>query len=471
MTEGKKLPYDTNVEQAVLSACLIDFKAFNHIKESVSINTFYKIEHQEIFRCMGDLYRESKSFDMMSLSMRLREEGKIKMIGGTKYLVELMSMLNSAANIQSHAMILAQLAVKREMIGLANSYMEDVDDETKDPFELLDEVEKSFFNVSERNIKRQYRKASEIIRDTIDEIDNKCILGKETTGIDTGFQKLNENIGGWQNSELTIIAARPGMGKTAFVVSTAITAAKQNYPIAIFSLEMSQTQLMTRIMSAQTSIPSEKLRKGNLTPFEMESLEYHSSIIGDLPIFIDDTPSLSVIELRAKARRLKERRGIKMVVVDYLQLMESGERNKSAEQEVAHISRSLKTIAKELNVPVLALSQLSRAVESRGKDKKPQLSDLRSSGSIEQDADLVMFLYRPEYYGISEDEDGESTREVGQVIIAKNRSGMLETIKLRFIGELTKFEDFNKNNNYEKLSLPTEYGDFGYFESQEGNPF
>jgi replicative DNA helicase len=361
---------------------------------------------------------------------------------------ELTFRVNSAANIEYHARIVSEQALKRALIAMSSTILRDAYEDTTDVFELLDRAEQSLFKISESNIKKNYADMSTIVRMALNELETKKNQ-EGLTGVPSGFTNLDRVTSGWQPTELIILAARPAMGKTAFVVSALRNAAVDHgKPVAIFSLEMSSVQLVNRLISAEAEIDSEKIRKGTLAPHEWTQLHHKIQRLTEAPIFIDDTPALSILELRAKCRRLKAQHDIQMVVIDYLQLMSGdtsggGRPGGNREQEIASISRALKNLAKELNVPVIALSQLSRAVETRGGDKKPQLSDLRESGSIEQDADMVCFLYRPEYYNITADENGNSTAGVGEVIIAKNRSGSLDTIQLRFISKFTKFCDLD----------------------------
>jgi replicative DNA helicase len=399
---------------------------------------------------------------MLTVTTQLRSNGELEFIGGASYLVKLTNKVNSAANIEFHARIITQSAIKRDMIKIAGEILKDAYEDTTDVFNLLDKIEQNFFEISERNIRKNYADASTIMRATIEELEKKKNNKDGLTGVASGFTALDRITSGWQNTELTIIAARPAMGKTAFVVSAMRNAAVEwGIPVAMFSLEMSATQLMLRLISAEAEIDSNKLRKGKLENHEWVQLHQKIKNLSSAPIYIDDTPALSILEMRAKCRRLKAQFDIGLVIIDYLQLMtaESGGGGKgNREQEIAAISRAMKNLAKEINVPVIALSQLSRAVETRGGDKRPQLSDLRESGSIEQDADMVMFLYRPEYYKITQDEQGNSTEGIGEVIIAKNRSGDVDTVKLKFIGKYTKFTDLD--GFYTPLPGQDNFGDF-----------
>jgi replicative DNA helicase len=316
-------------------------------------------------------------------------------------------------------------------------------------FELLDKTEQSIFQISDSNLRKNYDNMRNLMARAIQELQLMKEHKDGLTGVPSGFTELDRMTSGWQRSDLVIIAARPGMGKTAFVVSALRNAAVDfKIPVALFSLEMASVQLVNRMISAEAELESEKIKKGNLAEHEWAQLVHKTSRLSSAPIFIDDTPGLSILELRAKCRRLKAEHGIQIIVIDYLQLMR-GDQGGNREQEIASISRSLKGIAKELNVPVLALSQLSRGVETRGGDKKPQLSDLRESGSIEQDADIVMFLYRPEYYKITVDEEGMPTQGTGEVIIAKHRNGSTGSVKLKFIGKYTKFADLDSPSSYD----------------------
>ncbi|MCL4139433.1 UNVERIFIED_CONTAM: hypothetical protein GTU68_024163, partial [Idotea baltica] len=432
------------MEAAVLGAILIDKDALAKIKDLIKPKSFYSEAHKVIYAAMISMYEASELIDLMTITRYLRNQNSIREVGGTKYLAELMGRVNSAANIEYHGLIISQLSIKREMITASEKLMIDAFEESNDIFGVLDSTEQYFFEISEQSIKKNYQNAGEIMRLTLDELEHKKLNNEDgITGVPSGFKDLDDLTGGWQKTELTIIAARPGMGKTAFVVSAMRNAAvDHNSAVAIFSLEMGATQLMLRMISAEVEIESKKLRKGILEPHEWQQLHTRLDKLSAAPIFIDDTPALSVLELRAKCRRLKAQHDIQMVIIDYLQLMSGDDGsgvNTNREQEIATISRSLKNLSKELDVPVIALSQLSRAVETRGGDKKPQLSDLRESGSIEQDADMVMFLYRPEYYKITEDENGNPTEGLGELIIAKNRAGTLKSIMLQFHGAFTKF--------------------------------
>lgn len=444
---GKLPPQAIDLEEAVLGALMIEKDALTAVVDILRPQSFYKDVHQRIYAAILTLFADSEPIDMLTVISKLRSTGEIELIGGSSYIVGLTSKVNSAANIEYHARIITQASIRRELITISSEIQRDAFEDTTDVFKLLDKTEQALFQISESNIKKNYSDMGSLMRQALEELDQKKNNKDGLTGVPSGFSALDRVTSGWQKTELVILAARPGMGKTAFVVSSLRNAAVDfNMSVAIFSLEMSSVQLVNRLISAEAEIDSEKIRKGSLAPHEWEQLHHRIHRLTNAPIFIDDTPALSILELRAKCRRLKAQHDIQMVVIDYLQLMTGDTGGKGAgnrEQEIAMISRSLKNLAKELDVPVIALSQLSRAVETRGGEKRPQLSDLRESGSIEQDADMVIFLYRPEYYGITEDETGNSVAGVGEVIIAKNRAGSLETVQLRFIGKYTKFADLD----------------------------
>jgi replicative DNA helicase len=448
---GKKPPQALELEAAVLGALMLEKDALTAVIDILKTDSFYKDAHREIFVAIKDLFAQSEPIDIETVVYKLRSMGKLEMAGGPYYVAKLTERVNSAANIEAHARIISEQAIRRAILTVASEIERDGYDETVDVFQFLDRVQQLIFDISESYIRKNFMKMGDLAELFLKDLEAKKQHKDGLTGVPCGFSNLDRLTSGWQNSDMVIIAARPGMGKTAFVVSAARNAAVEfKKGVAIFSLEMSSLQLMQRLVSAEAELESEKLKKAQLAPYEWEQLNYAIRRLESAPIFIDDTPALSVLELRAKCRKLKAQYDISLVIIDYLQLMtaDTGGKNKvgNREQEIATISKSLKGIAKELNVPVIALSQLSRAVETRGGDKRPQLSDLRESGSIEQDADMVLFLYRPEYYGISVDEAGNATTGLGEVIIAKHRNGSLDTVQLRFIGKYTKFADLDNTD-------------------------
>lgn len=450
---GKLPPQAIDLEEAVLGALMLEKDALTVVVDILTAESFYKDSHKEIYQAILDLFNASEPIDLLTVTNQLRKNGKLEIAGGAYFITELTSRVSSAANIEYHARIITEQSMKREMIQIASEIQRDAYEETTDVFELLDKMEQSLFEISENNIRKNYADMRSIMREAITELESKKGQKDGLTGVPSGFTALDRVTSGFQKSDLIIIAARPAMGKTAFVLSLLRNAAvDHNRPVAIFSLEMSSIQLVNRLISSEAELDSEKIKRGNLADYEWEQLIHKTNKLSSAPLFVDDTPALSILELRAKCRRLKAQSDIQLIVVDYLQLMSGdtkGGMGGNREQEISSISRALKKIAKELSVPVIALSQLSRAVETRGGDKRPQLSDLRESGAIEQDADIVMFLYRPEYYGITETEEGNSTAGLGEVIIAKHRNGSLENVKLRFIGKYTKFTDIELNVPYQ----------------------
>jgi replicative DNA helicase len=444
---GKLPPQALDLEEAVLGALMLEKNALNAVVEFLKPEHFYKESHKEIYDAILLLFKASEPVDMRTVVNQLRKTGKIELVGGAYAIAELTAKVSSAANIEYHARVIIEMAIKRTLIEVASKIHQDAYEDTTDVFELLDKTEQSIFQISDSNLRKNYDNMRNLMARAIQELQLLKEHKDGLTGVPTGFSSLDRMTSGWQKSDLVIIAARPGMGKTAFVVSAMRNAAVDfKQPVAIFSLEMASVQLVNRMISAEAELEGEKIKKGNLADFEWQQLVHKTNKLASAPIFIDDTPALSILELRAKCRRLKAEHDIQLIIIDYLQLMR-GDSAGNREQEIASISRALKGIAKELSVPVLALSQLSRSVETRGGDKRPQLSDLRESGSIEQDADIVMFLYRPEYYKITQDEDGMPTQGMGEVIIAKHRNGSTGNVKLKFIGKYTKFADFDMPTN------------------------
>jgi replicative DNA helicase len=443
LVKGRIQPQALDVEEAVIGAMMIDKTALNEVIDIMSPDVFYKSANQEIFRAISELFGESQPIDLLTIANQLKKNGKLKEVGGESYLIQLSQSVSSAAHIEFHSRILIQKHIQREMIRVSSEIIRDSFDESIDVIDLIDDAESKLFEITNGNFSKGAETASSLVRQAIENIEQ---MGKKEglSGVPSGFTEVDKVTNGWHPADLVIIAARPGMGKTAFVLSMAKNMAiKYNQAVAIFSLEMSNVQLITRLISSETGISSEKLKKGNLEKYEWEQLNEKVKTLENAPIYIDDTPALSIFDLRAKARRLKAQFDIQIIVIDYLQLMTASGKGGNREQEISTISRNLKAIAKELDIPVIALSQLSRAVESRGGSKRPLLSDLRESGAIEQDADIVSFIYRPEYYGITEWEDNTPTEGQGELIIAKHRNGSLEDVRLKFIGELITFTDLD----------------------------
>ena len=483
---GKIPPQAIDLEEVVLGAMMIDKKGVDSVIDILHPEVFYKESHQFIFESIVKLFENTEPIDILTVSAKLKTLGKHEKAGGDYYLVQLTQKVSSSAHIEYHARIILQKYIQRSLIRISSEIIEDSYDETKDVFNLLDTAESKLYDVTQGNIKKSTETAQSLViqaKKKIEEISNKDGL----SGIPSGFPELDKLTSGWQPSDLVIIAARPGMGKTALTLSMARNmSVSKNIPIAFFSLEMSSIQLITRLISSETGLSSEKLRTGNLEKFEWEQLNVKVSALENAPLYIDDTPSLSIFDLRAKARRLSSQYGIKLIVIDYLQLMTASVSNKNGnrEQEISTISRNLKALAKELDIPVIALSQLSRAVETRGGSKRPILSDLRESGAIEQDADIVSFIYRPEYYKIDEWDDEERTPSAGQAefIVAKHRNGGLDNIRLKFVTTLGRFEnieDFDSpfefqskiNMDGPKVNPDQAFESGKYREDQDDSPF
>tara|TARA_B110000444_G_C18851612_1_gene606206 strand:+ start:9222 stop:10757 length:1536 start_codon:yes stop_codon:yes gene_type:complete len=456
LEQAKLPPQALDLEEAVLGAMLIDKKGVDEVIDILQPEAFYKTAHQYIFEEILLLFESTSPIDLLTVSSALRKAGRLDVIGGDYYLVQLTQKVASSAHIEFHARIILQKHIQRSLIKISSEIIEKSYKDSTDVLELLDEAESKLYDVTQGNIKRSFSSAQSLVIEAKKKIED--IASREgLSGISSGFDEIDKLTSGWQPSDLIIIAARPGMGKTALTLSMARNiAVGRQVPVAFFSLEMSSVQLITRLISAETGLSSEKLRTGKLAQHEWQQLNVKVSDLEKAPLYIDDSPSLSIFELRAKARRLSRLHGIKLIVIDYLQLMTAATNNKSGnrEQEISTISRNLKALAKELDTPVIALSQLSRAVETRGGTKRPQLSDLRESGAIEQDADIVSFIYRPEYYGIDEWDDEERSPSDGQAefIVAKHRNGGLDNIRLKFIAHLGKFEnisDFDSSSEFE----------------------
>lgn len=447
---GRIPPQAIDLEEAVLGALMLEKDALSTVIDILKPEVFYQESHKQIFEAIHQLFQKSKPVDILTVTAELRNQGNLETVGGAYYITNLTNRVASAANIEYHARIISQKYIQRELIRISSEIIQNAYEDTTDIFDLLDHAEKNLFDIAQNNLRRDTQKMDEIIKQSLATLEELRTKTDGLTGVPSGFTDLDRITGGWQKSDLVIIAARPAMGKTAFVLTCARNAAVDfQKPVVVFSLEMSSVQLVNRLISGETEIEQEKIRKGNLAEWEWQQLHSKIGRLTEAPLLIDDTPALNIFEFRAKCRRLKSQYDIQMIIIDYLQLMhgkgEGGGGNR--EQEIGSISRALKSVAKELEVPVLALSQLSRAVENRpGQNgKRPLLSDLRESGSIEQDADMVLFLYRPEYYGITEDEQGRSQAGVGEVIIAKHRNGETGIVPLRFIGKYVKFADLEES--------------------------
>jgi replicative DNA helicase len=462
MVYGKVPPQAKDLEEAVLGAIMLEKAAFDTVVEILKPECFYVEAHQRIFRSMQSLANKSQPIDILTVAEELRSKDELEMIGGAYYVTKLTNAVVSSANIEAHARIVLQKFIQRELIRISGEIIGDAFEDTTDVFDLLDDAESKLFEITNNHLRKNFDTIDSVLVKTIQRIEDLRHKNEDVTGVPSGFTHLDRITYGWQNTDLIILAARPAVGKTAFALNLARNAVMhptKPTPVALFSLEMSAGQLVQRILSAESEIWLEKIARGKLEEHEMKQL-YARGIqrLAQAPLFIDDTPALNIFELRAKCRRLKNKHNIGMIIIDYLQLMSgtNENRNTNREQEISNISRNLKGLAKELNVPIIALSQLSRAVETRGSkegSRVPQLSDLRESGAIEQDADMVMFLYRPEYYDVTTNAEGENTKGLTEVKIAKHRNGSLDTVKLKALLHIQKFTNWDEDP-YSGIGLP-----------------
>ena len=435
LERGKLPPQDLNLEEAILGAMLIDKKGVDDVIDILNPEVFYKKQHQLIYQAIFELFNESEAIDLLTVAEQLRKNGNLEAVGGEFYLINLTQRVSSSANVEFHARIILQKFIKRKLIEISSEIIEDAYDDTRDVFDSLDSAEQKLYEVTQGNLKRSSEAAGDLVIKALKKIQDLSNKTDGFSGVPSGFTKLDQLTSGWQASDLIIVA--------------------------FFSLEMSSVQLITRLISSETGLSSEKLRTGKLEEHEWYVLNTKVKDLEKAPLFIDDTPSISIFDLRAKARRLSTQHGIQLIIIDYLQLMTAGGSKGvgNREQEISTISRNLKALAKELNIPVIALSQLSRNVESRpGQQKRPQLSDLRESGAIEQDADIVSFIYRPEYYKITEwdDESGTPTAGQAEFIVAKHRNGGLDSIRLKFEGHLGRFANLEEYDSGSYLPMGTQ---------------
>ncbi len=465
-TTGKLPPQAIEFEEAVLGALMIDDNAVSTILDLLQPKMFYVEAHQQIFNAITKLFTLNQPIDLLTVTNQLRKEKLLEVIGGVSYLSELTTRVNSAANIEYHARVILEKYVVRELIHNCNDIITDAYDDSNDVLDMLDKAETKIFNIIEKNFKRDSQELHQVLLKTLDSLDKMRANADQLQGVPSGIRAIDEKTGGWQKSDLIIMAGRPGMGKTSFVLSIARNAAiDYNMPVAFFSLEMSAQQLVERLLAMESGIDADHITHGKLSEDEWTKLMDKVGKLENTNLIVDDTPALSVFDLRAKCRRLKHKNNISLVIVDYLQLMQGGTDNTNKggnrEQEISYISRSLKSLAKELDIPIIALAQLSRAVESRGGTHRPMLSDLRESGSIEQDADMVLFIYRPEYYKMDEFEDGTPSAGQADIMFAKYRHGSTGNVRVRFQHQYTKFSDVETGyytgpdstfSNYDMLS-------------------
>jgi replicative DNA helicase len=454
MVYGKVPPQARELEEAVLGAIMLEKGAFDSVTDvNLKPECFYVEAHQHIFKAMQDMQQRSIPIDILTVVEELKAKDQLEIVGGAYYVTKLTNTVVSTAHIDAHARIILQKFIQRELIRISGEIIGDAYEDSTDVFDLLDESETKMFNITNNYLKKNFEDIGSVLTTTINKIDYLRTREEDVSGVPSGFVNLDSITFGWQPTDLIILAARPGVGKTAFALNLARNAALHPIkptPVGFFSLEMSASQLVQRILSAESEIPLQKISRGRLEDYEYQQL--HTKGIKRLetaPLFIDDTAALNIFEFRAKARRLVNNHKVGLIIIDYLQLMSgtTDNRNSNREQEISTISRNLKALAKELQVPIIALSQLSRAVETRKESKIPQLSDLRESGAIEQDADMVMFIYRPDYYELTANEHGEDIKGLAELKIAKHRNGSLETLQLKMLVEIQKFEIWNNGNN------------------------
>ena len=448
---GKKQPQALEIEEVVLGALMLEKDAYSLVSDLLTPESFYDARNQKIYDAIVSLGARQRPIDMLTVTEQLRNDGTLEEAGGALRISELTARVSSAANIEYHARIIAQKYIARELISFSSNISTLAFDESIDVYDLMQEAEGKLFEISKNTLKRDVVQIDPVITEAINKIQDTANRESGLSGLATGYHELDKITSGWQNSDLIIIAARPAMGKTAFVLSMAKNmAVDYNTPVAVFSLEMSNLQLVNRLISNVCELDGAKIKSGQLDQMEWDKLMGRIKTLYTAPLYVDDTPSLSIFELRTKARRLVREHGVQIIIIDYLQLMNAtGMKFGSREQEVSTISRSLKQLAKELNIPIIALSQLNRSVEQRGDEKRgkrPQLSDLRESGAIEQDADIVCFIHRPEYYTkSSEDAEGNDIRGLAEFIIAKHRSGSVGDVKMRFIHRYARFDNWDDN--------------------------
>ena len=445
---GRTVPSAVDIEAAVLGALMLEKEAFTEVCDLLRPESFYEPKHAKVYEAIQSLGLAQDPIDLMTVTNRLRQTDDLDSVGGPAFLASLSMNVASAAHIVFHAHIVAQKYLARELISFASKVENSAFDESNDIDDVMQEAERTLFDITQKNLKKDVVQIDPVLNAAIDQMRAAGHNSSGLSGVSTGFRDLDKLTSGWQASDLIIIAARPAMGKTAFVLSMALNVAMHNDPVAVFSLEMSNIQLVNRLISNACELPGEKIKSGALSQSDWGRLTTRISRLQGLPLFVDDTSGLSIMELSTKARRLVREHGIKLIVIDYLQLMTAGMKFGSREQEVSTISRTLKQLAKELNIPIIALSQLNRKLEDRGnKDKRPQLSDLRESGAIEQDADIVCFIHRPEYYLRSaQDSDGKDIRGRAEFIVAKHRNGRVDTVPMRFRNEYVRFENWDETD-------------------------
>jgi replicative DNA helicase len=447
---GKVPPQAPELEEAVLGASMLEKDTFAQVLEIIqSEECFYMDAHQKIYAAMRRLFDKGTPVDLLTITEELRKSNELELIGGAYYLTRLTMSVLSSAHVEAHARIVMEKFIQRELIRISGSVISDAYEDSTDVFDLLDKAESGLYEITDKHLRKNFRSLQDVLVKTMNEIDDNRKKTDDITGVPSGFKSLDTLTAGWQKTDLIILAARPSVGKTAFALNLAMNAAMnagKQFPVAVFSLEMGAGQIVKRMLSAVSEVSMESITRGKMAEHEFIQMTQRMGKLSQAKIFLDDQAALNIFELRAKARRLKQKHDIQLIIIDYLQLMQANvDKSGNREQEISKISRDLKALAKELEVPIIALSQLNRSVETRKESKVPQLSDLRESGAIEQDADLVMFLYRPEYHGINNDAMGETIEGETHIYIAKHRNGSTGMEKVRFIKEYQKFVDLEDN--------------------------
>ena len=440
---GRVPPSSLEAEKAVIGGVLLENDALNVILESVASEDFYSEANSVIFECMTALFQRGQPVDMVTLRAELEGRGKLSAIGGDEYLLSLTDTIPTVGNILSHAHIVRDKALVRRLITVCSEIQAKGYSDYGEIQEYLDKSEGAVFSVARQKMNRPYRHVKDVLMETFAKIQAAAERGENVTGLPSGFDGLDKKMAGFHPGQLIVVAGRPGMGKTALALNIAVNAAQaRKETVVVFSLEMSQEELVRRMLASEARVAGTKMRSGTIGREDWPKLAKAAGVLSELPILVDDTPGLTLMELRGKARRIKSERGVGLILVDYLQLMRSGTKQSSREQEISEISRSLKMLSKELEVPVIALSQLNRGVESRGGDRRPQIADLRESGAIEQDADAILFVFREEVYN----RDDPSVKGLAEIIIGKQRAGPTGSIKCAFFGEYTRFDNLDESH-------------------------
>lgn len=464
---GKVPPQAPELEEAVIGAIMLEKDKLAEVLEIIqSPDCFYVDANQKIYGAIRRLFDKGLPVDLLTVTEELRRSNELDIVGGAYHLSRLTMSVISSAHVEAHARIVMEKFIQRELIRISGQVINEAYEDSTDVFDLLDKAESNLYEITDKHLRKNFKSLTEVLKKTVEEIEEAKNKKEDVTGVPTGFTMLDRLTSGWQKNALIIVAARPAVGKTAFCLNLAMNAAMNSnkpFPVAFFSLEMGAGELVKRMLAATTEVSMDAITKGRMQEHEFVQMTQRMNKLAAAPLFLDDQAALNIFELRAKARRLKQRHDIQMIIIDYLQLMQADvNKGGNREQEISKISRDLKSLAKELEIPIIALSQLNRSVESRKESKVPQLSDLRESGAIEQDADMVMFLYRPEYHGINNDEMGQAIEGETHIHIAKNRAGSTDTVKVRFIKEYQKFVDLEDSAGF---------FDGGLSPSGGGNPF